>query len=243
MQFPRRFSRASALIIETPILWSCYSGQYEFFKWLLSEKAEVRIVSENITTCLIGACLGPEASRAVLVKHILQLFVPLTLTPLQIPKTARHSRRRRPDRAARRRLRRQHRLRETPPRRRCGLHAARRRGSDALAGRIPAGCEWQQAEKSCYPECAEVLEAKWKELEDRAREEMEELLRMEGFDPKEWGLGKGNERKDGEKGEKGEEKGEEAGEGGGDGGEYGASGVSVRSVSEWEGNRGDSLLV
>ena len=57
------------------------------------------------------------------------------------------------------------------------------------------------------------------------------------------GFGSGNERKDGEKGEKGEEKGEEADEGGGDGAEYGASGVSVRSVSEWEGNRGDSLFL
>ena len=41
---------------------------------------------------------------------------------------------------------------------------------------FPRGCEWQQAEKSCFPECAEMLEAKWKELEERAREEMEELL-------------------------------------------------------------------
>lgn len=51
---------------------------------------------------------------------------------------------------------------------------------------FPRGCDCQQAEKSCYPACAEILEAKWKELEERAREEMEELLRMEGFDPKEW---------------------------------------------------------
>lgn len=40
----------------------------------------------------------------------------------------------------------------------------------------------QQAEKSCYPACAEILEKKWKELEDQARAEMEELLRDEGYD-------------------------------------------------------------
>ena len=36
-------------------------------------------MSENDTTCLIGACLGPESSRSQLVKHILQLLVFLLL--------------------------------------------------------------------------------------------------------------------------------------------------------------------
>ena len=43
----------------------------------------------------------------------------------------------------------------------------------------------QQAEKYCYPECAQVLEKKWKELEERARIELEELLRDEGIDASE----------------------------------------------------------
>ena len=59
-------------------------------------------------------------------------------------------------------------------------------GLTPLQVRSSSGVHVQQAEKSCYPDCAEVLEKKWKELEDRAREEMEELLRAEGYDPEEW---------------------------------------------------------
>lgn len=128
-----------SIIVETPILWSCYSGQYEFFKWLLSEKAEVRIVSENITTCLIGACLGPEPSRATLVRAILKLCVLPNETPPQISETPRHPGRGRTDRSARRCLRRQRRVRETPARRGGGQHAARRGGADAASGGFPAG--------------------------------------------------------------------------------------------------------
>lgn len=39
----------------------------------------------------------------------------------------------------------------------------------------------QVAEKNCFSDCVEVLEAKWKELEKIAREEMEEFLRAEGY--------------------------------------------------------------
>ena len=239
------FPQTYAFIIETPILWSCYSGQYEFFKWLLSEKAEVRIVSENITTCLIGACLGPEPSRAVLVKHILKLSVPLSPLPCRFPKL----------------------LDIQDVDGQTALHVAASVGNAAcvkllldagadstlrdaegltpLQVGFPRGCEWQQAEKSCFPECAEMLEAKWKELEERAREEMEELLRMEGFDPKEWAFRRESEGQNGEKGEEGKEEGEEAGQGarGGERGEHAAQGVSVRSVSQREGHRGRSRLL
>ena len=51
------------------------------------------------------------------------------------------------------------------------------------------------------------MEAKWKELEDRAREEMEELLRMEGFDPKEWVSGREMSGRMEKKGKKGKKKG------------------------------------
>lgn len=39
----------------------------------------------------------------------------------------------------------------------------------------------QIAENACFPDCVEVLEAKWKELEDIAKEEMEAFLRAEGY--------------------------------------------------------------
>ena len=39
----------------------------------------------------------------------------------------------------------------------------------------------QVAEKACFLDCVEILEKKWKELEDNAREEMEEFLRSEGY--------------------------------------------------------------
>ena len=61
------------VISETPLLWSCYSGNYDFFMFLLSQKAEVRAMSLNDTTCLIGACLGPEETRARLAAEILRL--------------------------------------------------------------------------------------------------------------------------------------------------------------------------
>ena len=62
-----------AFILETPLLWACYCGQYDFFMYLLSQKAEIRAMSANDTTCLIGACVGQEASRLDIVKHILKL--------------------------------------------------------------------------------------------------------------------------------------------------------------------------
>ena len=41
--------------------------------YLLSQKAEIRAMSVNDTTCLIGACLGPEESRARLAEEIIKL--------------------------------------------------------------------------------------------------------------------------------------------------------------------------
>ena len=55
------------------MLWSCYSGNYDFFMYLLSQKAEIRAMSVIDTTCLIGACLGPEDSRARLAEEIIKL--------------------------------------------------------------------------------------------------------------------------------------------------------------------------
>ena len=58
-------------------------------------------------------------------------------------------------------------------------------GADSTLRDVEGLTPLQQAEKCCYPECAEVLEKKWKELEDRARAELEELLRDEGIDESE----------------------------------------------------------
>lgn len=77
---------------------------------------------------------------------------------------------------------------------------------------FPRGAEAQQAEKACFPACEEILETKWRELEERAREEMEELLRMEGFDPKEWRCGSGLTRRlEPKKAKKAKRKGRRAG--------------------------------
>lgn len=75
MQYSWRFSFYCFIhLIETPLLWACYSGQYDFFMFLLSQKAEIRAMSANDTTCLIGACLGQEPARLEIVKHILKLY-------------------------------------------------------------------------------------------------------------------------------------------------------------------------
>ena len=41
--------------------------------FLLSEHAEVRAMSANDSTCLIGACIGAEKERVKIVKEILRL--------------------------------------------------------------------------------------------------------------------------------------------------------------------------
>lgn len=43
--------------------------------FLLSEHAEVRAMSANDSTCLIGACIGGEKERVKIVKEILRLCV------------------------------------------------------------------------------------------------------------------------------------------------------------------------
>ena len=162
--------------IETPLLWSCYSGHYDFFMYLLGQKAEIRAISMNETTCLIGACLGPEESRAKLVTKILQLWeLQTSLVIDRCPKiidvqdvdgqTALH-------------------VAATNGNLAC-VKILLDAGADSTLRDVEGLTPLQQAEKCCYPECAEVLEKKWKELEDRARAELEELLRDEGIDESE----------------------------------------------------------
>ena len=55
-------------------------------------------------------------------------------------------------------------------------------GADSTLRDVGGLTPLQLAEKYCYPECAIVLEQKWKELEEKARVEMEALLRDEGYD-------------------------------------------------------------
>ena len=54
-------------------------------------------------------------------------------------------------------------------------------GADNTLRDVQGFTPLQIAEKACYSDCVEILEAKWKELEAAAREEMEEFLRAEGY--------------------------------------------------------------
>ena len=157
--------------LETPLLWACYSGQYDFFMFLLSQKAEIRAMSANDTTCLIGACLGQEPSRLKIVKHILKLYGFLQNYYRRVPKI----------------------IDVQDVDGQSALHVAASIGNyEIVKYLIEAGADntlrdvqgftpLQIAEKACYSDCVEILEAKWKELEAAAREEMEEFLRAEGY--------------------------------------------------------------
>ena len=55
-------------------------------------------------------------------------------------------------------------------------------GADSTLRDVEGLTPLQLAENYCYPECEIVLEQKWEELEEKARIEMEALLRDEGYD-------------------------------------------------------------